>query len=131
LVEGDDMNEPIGDSARSILDGHVVLSRQLASSGHYPCVDVLESLSRVMPAITTVDQRATAVQFRALMAAYREAKDLIEIGAYVPGTNPLVDRAVAQRDVMDAFLRQGIDEPSVAAGEDVWQRLREACRWAG
>jgi flagellum-specific ATP synthase len=131
LVEGDDMNEPVGDSARSILDGHIVLSRQLASSGHYPCVDVLESLSRVMPAITTSEQRGTAVQFRALMAAYREAKDLIEIGAYVPGTNTMVDRAVAQRDAMDGFLRQGVEEPSTPADGDLWQQLREACGWAG
>jgi flagellum-specific ATP synthase len=110
LVEGDDMNEPIGDAARSILDGHVVLSRALASAGHYPCVDVLDSLSRVVPSICTPAQRTAMTEFRRLMAAYREARDLIEIGAYVPGTNPVVDRAVERKDSMDRFLRQGVDE---------------------
>jgi flagellum-specific ATP synthase len=124
LVEGDDMNEPIGDAARSILDGHVVLSRKLASSGHYPCVDVLESLSRVMPAITTSDQRRAATEFRRLMAAYREAKDLIEIGAYIAGANPVVDRAVERREAMDAFLQQRVDEP---VGDDLWNAMAMAC----
>jgi flagellum-specific ATP synthase len=122
LVEGDDMNEPIGDSARSILDGHIVLSRKLASAGHYPCVDVLDSLSRVMPAITNSGQRQAATEFRKLMAAYREAKDLIEIGAYVPGTNPVVDRAVERREAMDAFLQQRVDEPN---GDALWDQLAD------
>lgn len=112
LVEADDMNEPIGDSARSILDGHVVLSRKLASAGHFPCVEVLDSLSRVAPAITTEGQRAAATEFRRLMAAFRDARDLIEIGAYVAGTNQVVDRAIERREVMDGFLRQRIDEPA-------------------
>jgi flagellum-specific ATP synthase len=124
LVEGDDMNEPIGDAARSILDGHIVLSRKLASAGHYPCVDVLESLSRVMPAITSRQQRDVAIDFRKLMAAYREAKDLIEIGAYVAGANPIVDRAIQHRETMDAFLQQRVDEP---VGDDIWELLRRAC----
>src|SRR5205823_1968716 len=102
LVEADDMNEPIGDAARSILDGHIVLSRKLASAGHYPCVEVLDSVSRVAPAITTPEQRAAATELRKLLAAHRDAKDLIEIGAYVAGTNPLVDRAVAQQDDINA-----------------------------
>ena len=110
LVEGDDMNEPIGDAARSILDGHVVLSRKLASAGHFPAIDVLESISRVTGAITTPEQRANATELRRLLAAHREARDLIEIGAYVPGTNPLVDRAVALREVTDMFLRQDMDD---------------------
>jgi flagellum-specific ATP synthase len=123
LVEGDDMNEPIGDSARSILDGHIVLSRSLASSGHYPCVEVLDSLSRVMPAVTNVEARRVATEFRKLMAAYRDAKDLIEIGAYVPGTNPLVDRAVDRRDAMNVFLQQMVDEPT---GEHVFEQMERA-----
>lgn len=110
LVEGDDMNEPIGDAARSILDGHIVLSRRLATAGHFPCVEVLDSVSRVAPAITSRDQRAAATEFRKLMAAYRDAKDLIEIGAYVAGSNPLVDRAVQRKDIMDAFLQQSMEE---------------------
>ena len=110
LVEGDDMNEPIGDAARSILDGHVVLSRKLASAGHFPAIDVLESISRVTGAICTPEQRANATELRRLLAAHREARDLIEIGAYVPGTNPLVDRAIALREVTDMFLRQDMDD---------------------
>jgi flagellum-specific ATP synthase len=115
LVDGDDMNEPIADAARSILDGHVVLSRKLASAGHFPTIEVLDSVSRVAPRITTPEQRALSTQLRQLLAAYREAKDLIEIGAYVPGTNPLVDRAVQLQAGMDAFLRQGMDERATAA----------------
>lgn len=110
LVEGDDMNEPIGDAARSILDGHIVLSRKLASAGHYPCVEVLDSVSRVLNAITTVEQRDASTELRRLLAAYREAKDLIEIGAYVPGTNPVVDRAAALAPAIEIFLRQSTDD---------------------
>jgi len=121
LVEGDDMNEPIGDAARSILDGHIVLSRRLASAGHFPCVEVLDSVSRVAPAITTAAQRSATTELRKLLAAYREAKDLIEIGAYVPGTNPLVDRAVELREDIDAFLQQGKQDLSVAS--ESWQHL--------
>jgi flagellum-specific ATP synthase len=121
LVDGDDMNEPIGDAARSILDGHIVLSRRLAAAGHFPTVEVLDSVSRVAPAISTRAQREAATEFRRLLAAYREAKDLIEIGAYVPGSNPLVDRAVERRDAMDHFLRQGMDEVALAA--DNWAAM--------
>ena len=110
LVEGDDMNEPIGDAARSILDGHIVLSRKLASAGHYPCVEVLDSVSRVVNAITTPEQREASIELRRLLAAYRDAKDLIEIGAYVPGTNPVVDRATALAPAIEIFLRQSTDD---------------------
>ena len=96
LVEGDDMNDPIADAARSILDGHVVLDRRLATSGHFPSIDVLESISRSVNAITSPEQRADATVLRQLLAARRDAKDLVEIGAYVPGSNPLVDRALAR-----------------------------------
>jgi flagellum-specific ATP synthase len=106
LVEGDDMNEPIADAARAILDGHIVLSRRLATSGHFPSIDVLESVSRVAPRVTTAEHYAQAVELRRLMAAYRDAKDLVEIGAYVKGTNASVDRAIQLNAAIDHFLRQ-------------------------
>jgi flagellum-specific ATP synthase len=108
LVEGDDMNDPIADSARAILDGHIVLSRKLATSGHFPSIDILESVSRVAPRVMTAEQIAQAAELRRLMAAYRDAKDLIEIGAYVKGSNPLVDRSVQLRTAIDHFLRQDV-----------------------
>ncbi len=108
LVEGDDMNDPIADTARSILDGHIVLSRKLATSGHFPSIDVLESISRVAPRVMTAEQIAQAGELRRLMAAYRDAKDLIEIGAYVKGSNPVVDRSVQLRGATDHFLRQDV-----------------------
>ncbi|MGZ4453365.1 MAG: FliI/YscN family ATPase [Nocardioides sp.] len=115
LVEGDDLQDPIGDTARSILDGHVVLSRRLATSGHFPAIDVLESISRVVPAITTPEQREDAVTLRRLLAAHRDVKELVEIGAYVAGASPDADRAIALMPRVDAFLRQAVDEPSAAA----------------
>ncbi|MBK5224009.1 MAG: FliI/YscN family ATPase [Acidimicrobiia bacterium] len=121
LVEADDLNDPIGDSARSILDGHIALSRKLATAGHFPTIDVLESISRVAPAVTSPEQQQIAVTARRLLAAYREARDLIEIGAYQAGSNPTVDEAVARREHIDAFLRQGMDERS-APGE-AWMEL--------
>ena len=121
LVEGDDMNEPIADTVRSILDGHVVLSRALATAGHFPSIDVLESISRLTGAVTTPEQRAAATEMRRLLAAYRDAKDLIEIGAYVAGTSPLVDRAAAIREAMDGFLRQDLQD--VGTASDAWAAL--------
>jgi len=121
LVEGDDMNEPIADAARSLLDGHIVLSRRLATANHFPSIEVLESISRVEPAILSRDQRALASELRRLMAAYREAKDLVEIGAYVSGSNPLVDRAIRQKDAVDGFLRQDITE--ITRAGDAWAEL--------
>ncbi len=115
LVDGDDHNEPISDAARSILDGHVVLSRRLAHANHYPAIDVLASVSRVASAVTTPQQRALSSELRQLLAAEAEAKDLIEIGAYVPGTNAVVDRAVALREPIQSFLRQDVDDPWTAA----------------
>jgi len=108
LVEGDDMNEPIADAARSILDGHITLSRRLATAGHFPSIEVLDSISRVEPAVTTPEQRELARELRRLLAAYRDAKDLIEIGAYVAGANPVVDRAVELKEPIDAYLRQDV-----------------------
>ena len=114
LVEGDDMNEPIADAARSVLDGHIVLSRRLATAGHFPSIEVLDSVSRVEPAITTPERRAMARDLRKLLAAARDAKDLIEIGAYVSGTNPVVDRAVALSDFIEAFLCQDVQVTEAA-----------------
>ncbi|HUW88223.1 MAG TPA: FliI/YscN family ATPase [Candidatus Paceibacterota bacterium] len=110
LVEGDDMNEPIADTARSILDGHIQLSRTLAESNHYPAVDVLGSISRVASMVASDEQVRAGGIVRELLAAWRDAKDLIEIGAYVAGTNPVVDRAVALKSTIDAFCRQPMDE---------------------
>ncbi|MGA2528139.1 MAG: FliI/YscN family ATPase [Acidimicrobiales bacterium] len=112
LVEGDDMNEPIADTARSILDGHVQLSRQLAESNHYPAVDVLGSISRLAPAITDPELLCAAGEVRRLLAAWRDARDLIEIDAYVGGTNPVVDRAIALKGAIDSYTRQAMSELS-------------------
>jgi flagellum-specific ATP synthase len=112
LVEADDMNEPIADAVRSILDGHIVLSRRLASAGHYPAVDVLESVSRVMPAITTAEHRQAAHKLLDVMATYREAEDLVNIGAYVKGSNPRIDDALKRIESIRTFLRQGSNERS-------------------
>ena len=114
LVDGDDHNEPIADAVRSILDGHVVLSRDLAHAGHYPAIDVLASVSRVQNAVTSPQERDAMNALRGLLAAHAEAKDLIEIGAYVAGSNPVVDRAVELRPQIDAFLRQAVDDPTDA-----------------
>ncbi|HEY1738484.1 MAG TPA: FliI/YscN family ATPase [Acidimicrobiia bacterium] len=121
LVEGDDMMDPIADAARSILDGHVVLSRALATAGHFPSIDVLESISRLAPAVTDTAQRAGATELRRLLAAYRDARDLVEIGAYVPGTNPTVDRAIALHDRIDDFLRQDLHQ--LVPATTAWQEL--------
>jgi flagellum-specific ATP synthase len=123
LVEGDDMNEPIADAARSILDGHIVLSRRLATAGHFPSIEVLDSISRVEPAITTSGRRAAARELRRLMAAHRDARDLIEIGAYVTGANPLVDRALAILGDIDRFLRQ--DVATTVPAEASWGALEQ------
>ena len=122
LVEGDDLNEPIADAARSILDGHIVLSRRLATSGHFPSIEVLESVSRLESAIATREQRALTRELRELLAAYRDAKDLVEIGAYARGSNPVVDRALDLKPMIDAFLRQDVSE--VCTAQDAWAQLR-------
>ncbi len=123
LVEGDDLSDPLADSARSLLDGHVVLSRDLAAQGHYPAVDILDSVSRVMISIVPGEHLAAAQRLRALLAAYRRASDLISIGAYKEGSDPEVDRAVRLKPRIDAFLRQRIDEK--VSLEDTWNSLRQ------
>ncbi|MGH9721622.1 MAG: FliI/YscN family ATPase [Bryobacteraceae bacterium] len=110
LVEGDDHNEPIADAVRAILDGHIVLSRDLAASGHYPAIDVLNSVSRLTSDIATDEQQQAAVKIRDAMATYRRAEDLINLGAYVAGANPKIDTALAARPGLDTFLRQGPHE---------------------
>ena len=123
LVEGDDMQDPIGDTARSILDGHVVLSRRLATAGHFPSIDVLESISRVSGAVTVPEQRADATRLRRLLAAHRSVRELVEIGAYVAGADPDADVALARMPAIDAFLQQDMDDSTPTA--ETWQRLRE------
>jgi len=121
LVEGDDMQDPIGDTARSILDGHVVLSRRLATAGHFPSIDVLESISRVTSAVTNPEQRADATVLRRMLAAHRDVRELVEIGAYVPGTEPDADAALSRMGEIEAFLRQAMDDTTARA--DTWNRL--------
>jgi flagellum-specific ATP synthase len=111
LVEADDMNDPIADTARSILDGHIVLSRQLAHMNHYPAVDVLSSISRVMTSIIEPKHSDAARRVREFMANYKEVEALINIGAYVKGTNPQGDKAIENIDKVKTFLRQKIEEP--------------------
>ena len=118
LVDGDDMNEPIADAVRGILDGHIVLSRHLAHAGHYPAIDVLASVSRLVGEIVTPEARAAGNEVRKLMATYKEKSDLIAIGAYQPGSDPQVDAAIAARNPIDAFLKQGTTEPSTALAAD-------------
>ncbi len=110
LVEGDDMNEPVADTVRGILDGHIVLNRHLAHKGHYPAVDVLQSVSRLTGSLLTPEQRAAGDRLRELMAAHHRAEDLISIGAYVPGSDAVIDEARAKMDAINAYLRQGVDE---------------------
>jgi flagellum-specific ATP synthase len=123
LVEGDDMDDPIADTVRGILDGHIVLSRRLAAQGHYPAVDVVNSVSRLMPQIVPDHQRKMAEEVRELLAAYKEAEDLINLGAYQHGSNPLLDRALALRSSLIAFLRQEIKEVTPLA--ESWRLLAE------
>ncbi|HEX8150764.1 MAG TPA: type III secretion system ATPase SctN [Pyrinomonadaceae bacterium] len=115
LVEGDDLTEPIADETRSILDGHVVLTRALASAGHYPAIDVSQSVSRVMPAVARPPHVEAARRFREVLAAYEAQRDLILIGAYKKGTDPRTDLAIAKADAMNAFLRQATAEKAPPA----------------
>lgn len=110
LLDADDPNEPVGDTLRGLLDGHLYLSRELAEAGHYPAIDPLASLSRLMPSLVDESHRSAAARVRELVAAWREGRDLVEIGAYRPGTNPKLDLAVERMPVVDTFLRQAPDE---------------------
>jgi FliI/YscN family ATPase len=106
LVEGDDFNEPICDAVRGILDGHFILSRQLADQGHYPAIDILRSVSRLASAIATPGQKNASKKLRRALAAYHDAEDLIQLGAYVSGSNPVLDSSIRLRPELLEFLRQ-------------------------
>jgi flagellum-specific ATP synthase len=110
LVEGDDMDDPVADTVRGIVDGHIVLSRKLASHGHYPAIDILESVSRTMPLTSPKEQIEAAHAVRDLMATWRENEELIRLGAYRKGTDPKVDRAIRAWPAITEYLRQGVDE---------------------
>ncbi len=112
LVEGDDIDEPISDNVRGILDGHIVLDRRLAQRYHYPSIDVLNSLSRLASVVTERDEQKAAGKFRRLLAAYTEAEDLINVGAYAAGSNSEIDEAISKIDSINNFLRQDVDDPA-------------------
>jgi flagellum-specific ATP synthase len=124
LVEGGDHDEPVADTARSILDGHIVLDRKLATAGHFPSIEILESVSRVTNAVTTPEQQRLARETRQLLAARRDVKELVEIGAYVGGTNPRADRALALWPALEGFLQQSMTDQSTADG--AWTDLAAA-----
>ncbi len=126
LVEGDDLTDPVADSARSLLDGHIVLSRRLAEQGHYPAVDILQSVSRLMDSVTTAEHQAAARKFRAIYSTYQNAEDLINIGAFSPGSNHRIDKAVSLIDRVNDFLVQqiGVQSPF----EQTVERLCEVSR---
>ena len=110
LVDGDDFNEPITDTARSILDGHIMLSRKLGHKNHYPAIDILQSISRVMSSIATNEHKELAGKLKNVLATYSDAEDLINIGAYKSGSNREIDYAVQKIDAVNAFLMQKTDE---------------------
>lgn len=112
LTEGDDQQDPIADAARAILDGHIVLDRSLAESGHYPAINIEQSISRAMHSITTPEQQQLARRLKKLYSRYERSRDLINVGAYAAGTDPLLDEAIKLQEGIDAFLQQGIQERS-------------------
>ena len=121
LVEADDMNDPIADSVRSILDGHIVLTRELATQNHYPAIDVLESVSRLNRDLLKPEQLSVSASAREHLAVYRRNQDLINIGAYPAGSNPVIDQAIALREPLTKFLRQDVNE-GFTAGQS-WSAL--------
>lgn len=121
LVDGDDHNEPIADATRSLLDGHIVLDRKLAVAGHFPSIDALASVSRVANRVTTREQADAAASLRRVLAARRSVQDLLDVGAYQRGSNPLADAAVDNERAINDFLRQRLDEP--VPGERAWNEL--------
>jgi flagellum-specific ATP synthase len=125
LVEGDDMNDPIADTARAILDGHVVLDRRIAISGRYPAIDPLASLSRLAPRLVAEDKRNLVIAAQDALAAAEEVRELVEVGAYVPGTNPAADRGLAAKPALVEFLRQASSE--IVPYHEAWAQL-EALR---
>lgn len=123
LVDGDDFNEPIADTARGILDGHIILSRKLGSKGHYPAIDILQSISRVMSSIVDKDHKKAATKLKMVLATYQDAEDLINIGAYKSGTNEEIDYAIQKMKTVNQFLTQDVDEKFVF--EEEVQLLKE------
>ena len=129
LTEGDDPHEPISDTVRGLLDGHAFLSRHLASQGHFPAIEILDSVSRLMPQVTTAEHRLAAAKIRELLAIYRQHADLLSIGAYRSGTNPVVDAAIRLQPDWQQFLRQGTDESStVSSASTQLEQLAEQLR---
>ncbi|MHC5061165.1 MAG: FliI/YscN family ATPase [Planctomycetota bacterium] len=128
LVEGDDLSDPVADSARSLLDGHIVLSRKLADRGHYPAVDILQSVSRLMTTVSSIEHREAAQKFREIYATYTDAEDLINIGAFSPGSNKRIDGSMALIDRIHGFLIQQIRERS-SFDETVGQLTDIARSW--
>jgi flagellum-specific ATP synthase len=124
LVESDDMNEPIADAVRAILDGHIVLKRELATQNHYPAIDVLESVSRLARDLNTPAELSLAAQAREAMALYRQNQDLINIGAYPAGSNSAIDHAIRLHPPLQQFLRQSVQEGFRAP--ESWAALRRA-----
>ena len=126
LVEGGDMDEPIADAVRAISDGHIVLSRELAAKNHYPAIDVLESISRVMPKVVPREHLIVSGHLRDLMASYKESEDLINVGAYAPGTNPKVDKAMIVHNDLTDLLQQKVED--AASIDDTYDRMVEIAR---
>jgi flagellum-specific ATP synthase len=126
LVEADDINEPISDAVRGFLDGHIVLSKSLADSGHYPAIDILRSLSRLQQQLVDPQQITLASELRKWMAIYDEHRELIQIGAYRPGSNAQIDRAIAYKPIIDSFLHQSRDQ--IVSWKDAWDELGQLIR---
>jgi len=122
LVEGDDMNEPVADAVRGFLDGHVVLSRRLANANHYPAVDVLRSVSRLDRAVCSEEEMNLISEARDLLAVYQHNEDLINVGAYVPKTNPRIDLAIEKQPNIDSFLKQRYD--TLFSRDEAFDQLR-------
>ncbi|MEK6788412.1 MAG: FliI/YscN family ATPase [Pseudomonadota bacterium] len=123
LVEGDDMNEPVADHMRAILDGHIVLSRQVAARGHYPAIDVLQSISRLAGVLRTPEQRQLVERLRSALGIYHNSEDLIELGAYERGSHPVLDKMIELKPEVDVLLRQSPDEH--VAAEKAWQAVSQ------
>jgi len=130
LVEGDDMDDPVTDTVRSIVDGHIVLSRKLSQQGHFPSIDILQSLSRVMSRIVLTDHARAALNLRRKLSIYREAEDLINVGAYKKGTNPEIDEAIACQGELNRFLRQDL-ETKVSFGEAIAELSSISMKYSG
>ena len=126
LVDGDDMNEPVADALRGYLDGHVVLARRIAERGRFPAIDVLASISRLMPKVTTPEQQKRARRLRELLAHYEENRDLVAVGAYKKGADPLLDQAIAKIGAIEQFLYHGAESRPLADTQRLLQQIAGA-----